>query len=721
MNTTFTTHPGAAGLYLAAGASSGLGVAALAFCLPLASYYRASPELFAGSAFALYFLARLAAAPLAGPLSRLMGTERLLMTCLALCGASPSLYALSPSLTSLAAVQGVLGLASGILRPVLTSLAAVHAPDRGRVFTLYAVAANAAFFAGPVIGGLLFLDRDVSRVLWFVAASQAAALALAWKARGLRPPPVPLGNAAKAGPDEQSPSPSETSLARTLAAVFGRTAGAGAWAAFFPILLAQRVPGDPLLFGILAGLPALAACVLTPVLSKRFAGVARERLAFAGMLLSALALTLAPFGGSAAWFALFAFLLGAGTAVSLPAALSLAAGRDLGVTRLGLAQAVAGAGFVLGPLAGALAVRLVFDVGTALAWLGAFGALACLPLALSFKGGAGRSRAAIAGALALAVIPALLGGGGMKPDPGKGLHRFAGVAMGTMINITIESDSPGIAEKAARAAFDEIRDLQADLDHRSPEGSVGRVNHDAGRRPARVTPFAFGVIGRALEVCEASGGALDITIGAVSTRPLYYAGADDAAARLVDYKLVRLDPAGMTVYLPRRGMALDLGAVAKGAILDRALSVIMAAGAKAALVEGGGDFACAGDREWSVGVQNPRKEGVIGVMMLRSGGVCGSGDYRRSVPDPSDPARRLHHIIDPGAMRPARASIAVTAVAQDAELADALSTALFILGPEAGRRLLAEKYPEVHAQWILPDMTAVESPGFPKLSPASKD
>lgn len=645
------------------------------------------------------------------------------MTCLTLCGASPSLYALSPSLTSLAAVQGILGLASGILRPVLTSLAAVHSPDRGRVFTLYSVAANAAFFAGPVIGGLLFLDRDVSLVLWFVAASQAAALALAWKARGLRPPPVPLGSTGKTGQGEESQSPSDTSLARTLAAVFGRTAGAGAWAAFFPILLAQRVPGDPLLFGFLAGLPALAACVLTPVLSKRFAGTTRERLAFAGMLLSALAMTLAPLGGSAAWFALSALLLGAGTAVSLPAALSLAAGRDLEVTRLGLAQAVAVAGFVLGPLAGALAVRFVFDIGAVLAWMGAFGALACLPLALSFPVGqskAGR-RCALAAVLALSLLPALAGGGSRQAVPGKGLHRFAGVAMGTVVNITIESDSPRLAEKAARTAFDEIRDLQADLDHRSPDGSLGRVNHDAGRRPARVSPFAFGVIERALKVCEASGGALDISIGAVSTRPLYYAGVDDAASKLVDYRLVRLDPAQSNVYLPRRGMALDLGAVAKGAILDRALSVIMAAGVKAALVEGGGDFACAGDREWSLGVQHPRKEGVLGVMKLRRGGVCGSGDYRRFLEESSGSGSRLHHIIDPGTMRPAQASIAVTAVAPDAELADALSTALFILGPDAGMKLLAEKYPEVHAQWILPDMAAVESPGFPKLSPPAKE
>lgn len=718
MNTPRANQAGGPGaparLYLASGAASGLGVAALAFCLPLASYYRASPELFAGSAFALFFLARLAAAPLAGPLSRAVGANRLLTLCLGACALCPLLYALSPTLAALAAVQGLLGLASGLGRPVLLSLAAAHAQDREKLFRLFAVASNAAFFAGPLVGGVLFLERDASMVLGFTALAHAAALALAWTAGKTPPPAVRLpdssGGCAPRPHDDASPAPA-------LAAVFGRTAGAGAWAAFFPILLAQRIPGDPPLFGFLAGLPFLAACAFTPLAARLFAKASRRTLALSGMLLSALCLVSASFAASPEAFALAALALGVGTALSLPSALSLAAGREAAPGRFGLAQAVAGAGLAFGPLAGAFLVRFVFDAGSSLAWMGALGAACCLPLALSLR--VAGSWKAVAPALcalaAVALLPLATAGNAPGALPGKNLHRFAGMAMGTVLTLTVEADSPRVAERAAQGAFTEIRELQADLDHRSPDGSVGQVNHEAGRRPVAVSAFAFELISRALKVCADTDGALDITIGAVSTRPLYYAKVDDAASRLVDYRLVRLDADKRTVSLPRKGMALDLGAVAKGAILDRALRAALDRGAVSVLAEGGGDFACAGGRTWSVGVQHPRKDEVMGVMRLDRGGVCGSGDYRRSLADPADPSRRLHHIIDPKTMRPAQASIGVTAVAPDAWMADALATALFILGPEKGMELLRDKYPEVSAQWVLPGLETVESPGFPPL------
>ena len=128
--------------------------------------------------------------------------------------------------------------------------------------------------------------------------------------------------------------------------------------------------------------------------------------------------------------------------------------------------------------------------------------------------------------------------------------------------------------------------LQKDLDHRNKRGSVGRVNHDAGRKSVRVSDKALRPSRRGLEISEKSGGSFDITIGAITTTPFYYALDKRRFAghkKLINYRLLEIDPAENRVALPQKGMALDLGGLAKGTIIDAAADHLKAAGIKTAM------------------------------------------------------------------------------------------------------------------------------------------
>jgi len=128
---------------------------------------------------------------------------------------------------------------------------------------------------------------------------------------------------------------------------------------------------------------------------------------------------------------------------------------------------------------------------------------------------------------------------------------------------------------------------------------------------------------------------------------------------------------------------VDLGGIAKGYAIDRALESLRARGLAGGLVEVGGDLAVFGTapdgRAWEIAVRDPRSEAVWGTLRLRAGAVCTSGDYARYV---EIEGRRHSHIVDPRSGQPADRAASVTVVAPDATTADAWATALAVLGPE---------------------------------------
>jgi thiamine biosynthesis lipoprotein len=272
--------------------------------------------------------------------------------------------------------------------------------------------------------------------------------------------------------------------------------------------------------------------------------------------------------------------------------------------------------------------------------------------------------------------------------------RATRTRMGTRVTVTVVHPDESTARSMVDAAFAEMERLEDILSRHRHGTALDRLNREG------VLPNApdelLTVLRASREYSILSSGAFDSTVAPVLT--LYEKdvwGANElpedadveAALALVDYREVHID--GHDVRLGRPGMAVTLDGIAKGFIVDRTVDVLTAAGAERVMVEAAGDVASSGsDAEedgWRLGIQDPRDaSGILGVVRLDRGGVATSGDYVQSFSDDLS----LHHILDPRTGRSPADISGATVMAPSAMEADALSTAVLVLGPERGLPLL---------------------------------
>lgn len=280
--------------------------------------------------------------------------------------------------------------------------------------------------------------------------------------------------------------------------------------------------------------------------------------------------------------------------------------------------------------------------------------------------------------------------------------------MGTFVTIQVAGPSRSELESATEEAFREIERLEV-VAHPGREGSeVREINEAAGKHPVGVSEEIFQLLSLARSVSDRSGGAFDITVAAVSrlwdfrnpASPLPGRDRLASALPLVNWRSLVLDEANRTAFLLHEQMEIGLGAVAKGFAADAALAVLKKHNISGALVDAGGDMALSGSKNgsaWTVGIQHPRKPRGELLARLEIRGdlaVVTSGDYERGfVRD----GVRYHHILDPRTGEPARLSQSVTVVGPSCGLADALATAVFVLGPEQGLPMLGHDYPAYDA------------------------
>jgi FAD:protein FMN transferase len=270
--------------------------------------------------------------------------------------------------------------------------------------------------------------------------------------------------------------------------------------------------------------------------------------------------------------------------------------------------------------------------------------------------------------------------------------------MGTIWAITLVSDDASKAREAASRAFDEIARLEQSLSEWRPDSDISHVNQQAGIAPVKVAPELIECVKASLEVARWSHGAYDISWAAL--RGLWDFSADSAhvppsKARvksmlpLWNYKNIVLDETKGTVFLKKKGMQIGLGGVAKGYALDRAGELLIEAGFPNFLIYAGGQVLVhgkKGDRKWRVGIQHPREPRHFAFVEIEDGSLATSGDYEHSY---EHQGVVYHHIIDPKTGFPNRNSSSVTLIAKTALWADAVDTAVFILGPKRGLEMLA--------------------------------
>ncbi|MBN1336019.1 MAG: FAD:protein FMN transferase [Deltaproteobacteria bacterium] len=305
------------------------------------------------------------------------------------------------------------------------------------------------------------------------------------------------------------------------------------------------------------------------------------------------------------------------------------------------------------------------------------------------------------------------------------VHREA-VLTGTLWSFTVRTN-PGREAEAAGAiaeAVAEVARLEGLLSERRSGSDVFRVNAGAGGPPVRVDPEVSALLARALDLCLRSGRRMDPTfvplgrLWDLDRLPFVVPGeaAIAEALALVDCSAVEVDPLASTVRLPRPGMALGVGAFAKGYAVDRSMALLQAAGFSDALVDGGGDMLARGTRQdgpWRVGIRHPRGPAgtLVAVVPVTDRAVVTSGDAERYV---EVDGRRIGHVLDPATGRPAGSLASVTVLAPDAETADGLATALFVAGEAAAGAILAT-HPAVDALFVRPDGSLQVTPGARSL------
>ena len=300
----------------------------------------------------------------------------------------------------------------------------------------------------------------------------------------------------------------------------------------------------------------------------------------------------------------------------------------------------------------------------------------------------------------------------------------------TVTTVVGQSESKEAFETAAYAIRDELQRYHQlfDIYEEYPGiANLKTVNDQAGIAPVQVDQEII----RMLLDCKAyyalTGGRVNVAMGSVlqlwhvaredgindpQNAALPDAAALEEAAKHTDIQDLIIDEAASTVYIADPKMRLDVGAIAKGWAAQK----VAETAPEGLLLSVGGNVCATGPKDekgtpWVVGIQNPDGgENYLHTLRVTRGCVVTSGDYQRAY---AVDGKLYHHIIDPDTLYPAQNWRSVTVVCEDSGLADALSTALFLLPREQGQALLNQCKAE--AMWVDAAGNRSYSPGFSVL------
>lgn len=296
-------------------------------------------------------------------------------------------------------------------------------------------------------------------------------------------------------------------------------------------------------------------------------------------------------------------------------------------------------------------------------------------------------------AVLASMIPAALAGPALTRYERREAH------MGTRVLIVVYAADVAVAERAMQAGFDRIAMLDRELSDYREDSELMRLAARAGQGEVAIGEDLFRVLQSAQTVAERSGGAFDVTQGALtrlwrSARKLSELPRSERVEQARahgGYRFLHLDARMRTARIDRPGIGLDVGGIAKGYAADEALSAIAAQGVTRALVGLGGDIAVSdappGEPGWRVGIAPlaPAREAHEQTLMLRHAAISTAGDAEQWF---EVDGRRYSHLIDPRSGWPMQGRSATTVIARRGIDADGLDTAAALLGPEAGARLL---------------------------------
>ena len=278
-------------------------------------------------------------------------------------------------------------------------------------------------------------------------------------------------------------------------------------------------------------------------------------------------------------------------------------------------------------------------------------------------------------------------------------QRRSRFLMGTQVDIAAEGAEPARLSAALDAAYLEMTRLADMMSRYRPTSPVSAIGLAAGLQPVVVPTELMRVLLAAQALSKQTGGAFDITVGALKAWRFDLGQVEkpnhqllSRQIKLVNFRRLILDQEAGTAYLIERGMALDLGGIAKLPILQAGMRVLADAGIRNAMINGGGDVFYRGTwqgRPWRIGLRDPRQpQRLLGSLELEGEGLlASSGDYERGYFSPD--GQRQHHILDPRSGRPTQGPHGLSLLARGSEAlwaANGLGAAIMVGGSAAGRR-----------------------------------
>jgi len=296
------------------------------------------------------------------------------------------------------------------------------------------------------------------------------------------------------------------------------------------------------------------------------------------------------------------------------------------------------------------------------------------------------------------------------------------LVMGTLARVVVVAKDAGTAQKCIEAAFAEIDNVDNLMSDYKDDSEIGIVNKNATEHAVRVGEATFEVLQRSVEFSRLTGGAFDITVGPLVD--LFRAAKEnhiapsreqiDNAKTKVGYEKLILDTNNRTVKFTVEGMRLDLGGIAKGYGIDKAIEAAKKSGALGAMVDIGGDVRCfgipaKGRDHWMVGLQDPNLPAdmlsldLVLTLRINDGAIATSGDYQQFVIIDD---KEYSHIIDRQTGTSSDGLSSVTIITDNATDADALATAVSVIGAKKGLSLI-ETLPETEAI-LIPSGTKLE-------------
>jgi FAD:protein FMN transferase len=279
-------------------------------------------------------------------------------------------------------------------------------------------------------------------------------------------------------------------------------------------------------------------------------------------------------------------------------------------------------------------------------------------------------------------------------------HEASRMSMACAYDILAYGEDGGALPGVLEAAFDEVDRIDRLLSHYKPESPLSRLNREASSGPVRVEPELFDFIAESLRYSRESDGAFDITVGPLMKTWGFFRGGgrlppaaeiDEVRGR-IGYTHVVLDARERTIRFDRPGVELDLGGIAKGYAVDRAVAVLRRSGVRAALVSAGGSTiyglgAPPGREAWEVSLQDPYdSERTALTVRLRDRALSVAGRAEKSF---ERGGIVYSHIMDPRTARPVQGVLSVAVLTATGTAGDALDDAFFVEGVERSRVHLA--------------------------------